>query len=973
TGAVVGHEGGELDDGTSAQIESRRGRGRPLDAPVLQRMQSAFSANLSDVRIHDDPDAARLNRLVSARAFTTGKDVFFGAGEYAPSSPEGDRVLAHELAHTLQPSTGPVTRLHRLFTDEQKGDLLQGQYKKVAEEYEFKLGYALSKDPQALAGAKALTDKFKALLIERHGAGKEGAAYNPAKTAAGKVSKARAAEVFDSGNLRERMGAVYAAITNYEDDDFGLGNMLEATKDAPEKYGAIADTALIGTEMEAPDAMMFGRKGRTADRKENDRVGKTEVEQNKHLEGFFAGKDAPTPNKVVERGEAPLSSREYEGAFPEETAAVQKKNKGWAGLDEAGKVAAYNAVLGDKVIRTWQGGEAWNNLGPKLKEEGTNKNMRMLAGFSGTSDMYFHAGQYFKLGKKDLEKIRLAALGTMIPARDHSFHEIMSASRDYGLDYADGPVGYSKFEPYTSKQLLEITGATVFPHELIGATGKAMFDAKTADGVEQTPAVPTKAELPAVGWKAKYGLSTSTYESVLKAVDAYHAALKAKKDTVRTLADKIVEWVDAWMAKNAVRGDSGDEGKTEALEFLRGRALRAGTSWAAHATEQGLVAKATKAKLLHESDNDDDPSGDFYGSPELVNGLGEEAVIALAALFGQCKKLGAMPVVADATKLPDVAAAPAYKKLIGSANGLRLRAAIGENAGLMLRAFVAQFGGGKVCKVLGPKDPDTVAAQQLMTALNLVQSNFAGVQIRVDGGKSPREGDTHKVEGGSPAKRNEALAAAYKLTPLELDCINGYTIGEYKPFNDGTAAPERLAALDSGLKKLPRYAGPLYRGDYSYEHAEADGTADVEYAVGAKQTLDKYTSTAKSLADSFVPKRPTAHVIVSNKSGGDVEALSKKSWEQEVLFPRKVPFQVVAVVDKRNKGVGATDATLNKVTGALTGAHGLPTALEQQTGGVAPAHAADMTINDPHVAEDKWTEEYTKTFSNKVWIFWKEV
>lgn len=110
SGAVVGREGGSLDGDTTATIEAERGGGRPLDAPLLQRMQSAFSASFSGVRIHDDAGSARLNRLVGARAFTTGKDVFFGAGEYAPATPAGERVLAHELAHTLQAPGSPVQR-----------------------------------------------------------------------------------------------------------------------------------------------------------------------------------------------------------------------------------------------------------------------------------------------------------------------------------------------------------------------------------------------------------------------------------------------------------------------------------------------------------------------------------------------------------------------------------------------------------------------------------------------------------------------------------------------------------------------------------------------------------------------------------------------------------------------------------------------------------------------------------------------
>ncbi len=110
TGALVGHEGGDLDQATSTEIETRRGGGRPMDEPVLRRMESAFGQSLAGVRIHDDPASARLNRAVSARAFTTGRDVFFGAGEYSPDTVQGERVLAHELAHTLQNATGA----HRL-------------------------------------------------------------------------------------------------------------------------------------------------------------------------------------------------------------------------------------------------------------------------------------------------------------------------------------------------------------------------------------------------------------------------------------------------------------------------------------------------------------------------------------------------------------------------------------------------------------------------------------------------------------------------------------------------------------------------------------------------------------------------------------------------------------------------------------------------------------------------------------------
>jgi uncharacterized protein DUF4157 len=100
--AEVGLAGGELSSGLSARIEGKRGSGSALPTGVRQRLESGFGGSLSDVRIHTDGEAASLNRAVAARAFTTGKDIFFGAGEFRPDTAEGEQVLAHEVAHTRQ-------------------------------------------------------------------------------------------------------------------------------------------------------------------------------------------------------------------------------------------------------------------------------------------------------------------------------------------------------------------------------------------------------------------------------------------------------------------------------------------------------------------------------------------------------------------------------------------------------------------------------------------------------------------------------------------------------------------------------------------------------------------------------------------------------------------------------------------------------------------------------------------------------
>src|SRR5690348_604620 len=69
---------------------------RPLDAPLRETMASRFGHDFRRVRIHDDEAAAAAAREVRARAYTVGADVVFGRGEYAPQTPEGRQLLAHE-------------------------------------------------------------------------------------------------------------------------------------------------------------------------------------------------------------------------------------------------------------------------------------------------------------------------------------------------------------------------------------------------------------------------------------------------------------------------------------------------------------------------------------------------------------------------------------------------------------------------------------------------------------------------------------------------------------------------------------------------------------------------------------------------------------------------------------------------------------------------------------------------------------
>ncbi|CAN5334764.1 hypothetical protein BH11ACT1_BH11ACT1_16940 [soil metagenome] len=133
---TVGREGGPASAELSDQIESMRGGGSALDTDVRRRMGGAFGTDFSRVRVHTDEHAAQAASAMGALAFTTGDDIFFGAGQYRPDDAGGQHVLAHELAHTVQQRGGArrkVSRLWDLRTNE-GSDLTQAARIRVLKE-----------------------------------------------------------------------------------------------------------------------------------------------------------------------------------------------------------------------------------------------------------------------------------------------------------------------------------------------------------------------------------------------------------------------------------------------------------------------------------------------------------------------------------------------------------------------------------------------------------------------------------------------------------------------------------------------------------------------------------------------------------------------------------------------------------------------------------------------------------------------
>jgi len=84
--------------------DALRSGGRPLDSSTREFMESRFNYDFSHVRIHADRRAAASARSINALAYTVGRDVVFGRGQFSPYKSEGRKLLAHELAHVVQQS-----------------------------------------------------------------------------------------------------------------------------------------------------------------------------------------------------------------------------------------------------------------------------------------------------------------------------------------------------------------------------------------------------------------------------------------------------------------------------------------------------------------------------------------------------------------------------------------------------------------------------------------------------------------------------------------------------------------------------------------------------------------------------------------------------------------------------------------------------------------------------------------------------
>ncbi|MCB9745849.1 MAG: DUF4157 domain-containing protein [Alphaproteobacteria bacterium] len=182
-----------------------RGGGAPLPDAVRERMEAAFEHDFSHVRVHIGAQDATAAEAINARAFSMGPDLYFAAGQFAPGTPQGAHLLAHELTHVVQHDEGRVPRAAAGKEVSDPADALEQEAERVAHLITTLLGSS-GLTHAALATPEASLDAVASTMEEPAQAGFEGGpaqAEAPAAQQAAPAEDAPAMRLLDTDEERD--------------------------------------------------------------------------------------------------------------------------------------------------------------------------------------------------------------------------------------------------------------------------------------------------------------------------------------------------------------------------------------------------------------------------------------------------------------------------------------------------------------------------------------------------------------------------------------------------------------------------------------------------------------------------------------------------------------------------------------------------------------------------------------------------
>jgi hypothetical protein len=126
--AEAGNSDMSVSSSFASSLNASKGSGSSLPQGTRSFMENAFSTDFSSVKIHTDSQASEMSKGISAKAFTTGNDIYFKSGEYSPNSENGKKLLAHELTHVVQQQDTIPVDIHRQEEEPSKKQIKRDDY-----------------------------------------------------------------------------------------------------------------------------------------------------------------------------------------------------------------------------------------------------------------------------------------------------------------------------------------------------------------------------------------------------------------------------------------------------------------------------------------------------------------------------------------------------------------------------------------------------------------------------------------------------------------------------------------------------------------------------------------------------------------------------------------------------------------------------------------------------------------------------
>lgn len=140
------------------------GTSQALESSTRETLEPQFGHSFENIRIFADDRAAQSADALHANAYTVGSNIVFNAGRYQPNSSDGQRLIAHELTHTVQ--QGGVDANQTLPSELEMSNP-EDSYEQAAEQMADSITSSSAPSTSGMRSSKPSTLSTEALQVQR--------------------------------------------------------------------------------------------------------------------------------------------------------------------------------------------------------------------------------------------------------------------------------------------------------------------------------------------------------------------------------------------------------------------------------------------------------------------------------------------------------------------------------------------------------------------------------------------------------------------------------------------------------------------------------------------------------------------------------------------------------------------------------------------------------------------------------------